>query len=91
MAITIDVTKNKDAAFCSQKSEYTNKSSPLKIKYFDDCDCKAAYKVSYKKGTTGKMIEDVLMCKRHFNALVKNAERVMRINNWDAKITYVKL
>ncbi len=83
--------ENKKAILCSQKSEYTNKRMPLHIKYIGDCEHKAAYKVSYKRGTDGRMEENVLMCKKHFNAFMKNHERIKKQTNWDAKLTYIKL
>ena len=54
------------------------------------CDRKAKYKVSFKEGLRGRLVEKNV-CGIHFNSIKKWSERMMNRMNWDSELKFVEI
>ena len=71
---------------CKELIEYINNG----LSDYVTCNKNAKYKISYKEGATGKIIEKCV-CGIHYQSIKKWSERVLKRTEWDAKFTYNKI
>lgn len=69
---------------CSAKGSFKDRFGYVD---YQDCDYKVYCVATFKLGTTGEFVTKEF-CKKHFNALVKNIDRVKRITKWDSELSY---
>ena len=88
--ITDEAAISSNGVLCEDWVESTIKRGGLKYKHTGKCQSKALYKVKFKSGLRGQIIEQCL-CKRHLTALKQRCEGAMKRTGWQSNLEYSEL
>lgn len=72
---------------CSDKSSFKDQFNNI---HYHNCGYNVYCEATFKKATTGEFTTKTL-CKKHFNALVKNCDRVKRMTNFNSELTHIEV